>query len=151
LTTIADILKPEHVALDLGGRTDREALVFLASLFRNDPRVLRWDKLFEALTAKPPVVAEEESYDVCIPHARTESVSAMVMAAGLLRPGSPGGSARPRYLFVIALPQALSADYLRIVGSIGRILRAEGGEARLRQAADPAGFIALLSAGELGS
>jgi mannitol/fructose-specific phosphotransferase system IIA component (Ntr-type) len=154
MITVSDTLKPEHVALDLAATSEVEERLYLASLLRNDARVTRWDKLFESLAAKPPCLADEGAFEVCLHHARTDSVSTMVMSVGVVRSKAATGGGegvKLRYLFVIGVPQAMSADYLRIVGGIGRVLRDPAGEQALREARAPEQFIAILNARELSS
>ena len=148
MTTIADILAPNRVALDLDSRTPADAMEHVIALLRGDPRVLQWDELHDALVKSGPCLAEKESeFGICLPHARTEAVTGMVMSAA--RFGNAvlfAGCDRPiRYIYCIAVPITLASDYLRIVGLLARTQRTKSIEARLHTASTPADFIAVLA------
>ncbi|HEX5176403.1 MAG TPA: PTS sugar transporter subunit IIA, partial [Chthoniobacteraceae bacterium] len=83
----------------------------------------------------------------CLPHARTEAVTGMVMSAGRFRKAVLfAGCNRPiRYVYCIAVPITLASDYLRIVGLLARAQRTKPIEARLHTATTPADFIAVLA------
>ena len=50
-----------------------------------------------------------------------------------------------RYIFCIAVPRALAADYLRIVGLLARVFKDPAAERELRAAETSGDFIGLLS------
>jgi PTS system nitrogen regulatory IIA component len=148
VTTIADILVPNRVAIDLEARTNSEAIDRVVALLRGDPRVLNWDELHEALMKSVPCLADDESeFGICLPHARTDAVTGMVMSAGRFRKAVLfEGCVRPiRYIYCIAVPITLASDYLRIVGLLARTQRTKTIEARLHSATSPADFIAVLA------
>lgn len=153
MITIPDILKPAHIDLALPGGTPTEAILHVASLLRGDPRVPAWQKFFAQLTSRTPCVAGGIEFEICIPHARTDAVNAMVMAVGRsaegVRVADPPPAHLTHYVFVIGVPQALTADYLRIVGALARTFRDPAAERALRAAAAPADFLALLASHEI--
>jgi len=71
----------------------------------------------------------------------------MVMSVGRSAAGIafPGVDLPVRYIFCIAVPRALAADYLRIVGLLARVFKDPTAERELHAADTPSGFIALLS------
>src|SRR5439155_11576496 len=98
-----------------------------------------------------PCIGGESSSAICIPHARTNGVSAMVMSVGQSRPGIafPESQGKIHYIFTIGVPVALAADYLRIVGALARIFRDKGAEKELRQAKKGEDFVAILARREM--
>ncbi len=148
MTTIADLLKPENVFLHVKAATAEEAVREVALLLRNDPEVNDWEKLYNALRSTIPCVSHPEcDFTLCLSHARTSAVTAMVMSVGRSDHGfvAPNCQDPVRYLFCIGVPVALDADYLRIVGLLARILREPEVELQLRDVPTSAAFVQILS------
>ena len=152
MITLADTLTPRHVALNRPATSRADALENTVALLRDDPRVLDWEALFEQLGKCAPCRCEDESdFSICIPHARTDAVSEMVMSVSRYeRPVSFPESEKPvRYLFVIAAPVAMAADYLRIVGLLMRVIRNPKSEASLHAATTSEDFLDVLTSFEV--
>lgn len=151
MTTISDILEPEHIDLDLKMTNQHEAINHVASLLKEDERVTDWNAFYQGLLSRQPCLAGAGGTDICIPHARTDGVSGMVMSAGRSEAGIivPDAEWPVRFIFVIGVPVALAADYLRIIGALTRIFKAAQNRDRLRQARQPAEFLELLAAAEM--
>ena len=148
MITLADLLPATHVTLEVTATTPREAIDEVAALVKNDPGVDDWNALLAGVHAVAPCLPEiEGGFAICIPHTRGECVSSMVISVGRSAAGVafPGVELPVRYVFCIAVPRALAADYLRIVGLLARVFKDPAAESELRAAATPADFIALLS------
>ena len=148
MITVADLLPPGHVLLDLAATTSRAAIDEVAALLKSDPAVDDWDALLTGVQAVAPCVPEESGgFAISIPHTRGECVSSMVMSVGRSTAGVsfPGVALPVRYIFCIAVPRALAADYLRIVGLLARVFKDPAAERELRAATTPDDFIALLA------
>ena len=148
MITIADALTPEHVKINLNGGSFEDVLAALFASLKNDERVDDWTALVAGLRANPPCKVSEVAYfGICIPHARTNAVTSMVMSAG--RCESPmflPDCDRPiRYFFCIGVPQTMAADYLRIVGALMRLMTDPETEASVRESKTPAEFVSALS------
>lgn len=152
MITIPDILREEHVSLDAVAKTPEEAVHQIALLLRDDERVPDWRKFYDDLIgANLPIGEPGAGFAICIPHARTDAVSEVAMSAGRLAAAVPFGAEKSpvRYVFVIGVPTAMNADYLRIIGALARIFRDEKVAARLGQAPDAEAFISLLARKEI--
>lgn len=149
--TISDILNPKHVELDLKATQPEEAILEVASLLRNDDRVLDYTGLYEGLKTSSPRLEGDQDFDICIPHARTNCVQSMVMSVGRSKEGIPvpDSKARIRYIFVIGVPVALASDYLRIIGVIARVLKDKRAEKMLYNACNQEDVIKILSQMEI--
>ncbi len=148
MITIADLLRPEQVALELRASDAPKAIDEVAALLKKDPAVHDWNALLKGVHASAPCLPEPGGgFALCIPHTRGECVSGMVMAAGRSSGGIvfSGVELPVRYIFCIAVPRALAADYLRIVGLLARVFKDPSSEAELRAATTGADFIDLLS------
>jgi mannitol/fructose-specific phosphotransferase system IIA component (Ntr-type) len=143
--TLRDILRVEHVDLGLGAMAQASAVQQVLGLLRGDERVVDWGRLTAAISAKATVAAEGAGFEICIPHARTDAVNAMVMGVGRCE-SVPG---KTTYLFVIGVPVALAADYLRIIGALARTFRDGVTEGKLRATDDAAEFVRLLADREM--
>jgi len=149
--TIDDILRPEHIDLDLKAATQDEAILSVASLLKEDDRVTDWDAFYKSLQTVQPCLAAAGGAGICIPHGRTDSVTGMVMSAGRSHAGVivPESESPVHFIFVIGVPLALAADYLRIIGAMTRIFKESGLKTRLRRAKKPEEFLRRLTSAEM--
>jgi mannitol/fructose-specific phosphotransferase system IIA component (Ntr-type) len=148
MISIADTLEPDRIRLSLASNIPQIAIEEVAAAMRNVPAVLDWDELHAGLHRSAPCLAESGGeFAICLPHARTDAVTSMVMAVGRSAHGVkfPGCNALVRYIFCIGVPKALANDYLRILGLLARILKQPKTEQALRNAQTPVEFIHLLS------
>ena len=132
--------------------TQREEAIYqVASLLREDERVNDWNAFYEGLKSKDPCVAVAADMQICIPHTRTNAVNSMVMSVGRsdagIREGENAGVLH--FIFVIGVPVALAADYLRIIGALARIFKNRSTEKRLREASRADEFLGILAEAEM--
>ena len=146
MITIGDILSPEHILLDLKADTHVRAIAKIAELVESDERVNDWERFYEGILQGSSCMANDHGSTLCIAHARTNAVEAMIMAAGRSVEGIPlkDEAARVRLVFVIGVPVALASDYLRIIGALARIFRTAKGVEALLSAATPGEFLKRL-------
>ncbi len=148
MITIGDLLHHDHILLELHSTEPKDAINEVAALMKNDPAVLDWETLIKGVHASAPCLPEPGGgFAICIPHTRGECVNGMVMSVGCSQAGIvfPGVELPVRYLFCIAVPRALAADYLRIVGLLARVFKDRQTESALREAQTGAEFVELLS------
>ncbi len=148
MITIADALTSEHVKIGLRAANFSDVITELAASLKQDERVDDWAGLVASMRAHPPCkVSEAADFGICIPHARTNAVTSMVMSAGRCEtPLLLADCERPiRYFFCIGVPQAMAADYLRIAGALMRLLTDPETEQLVREASSPEEFVAALS------
>ena len=125
MITLGNCLQAQDIRLQLESRDVNAATVELANLLRHDRRITDWSRFLSVLEAQEPVLAGDPPLGFCIPHARTEAVQSLVMAAGHSKAGLalPDRTERCHYLFVVGIPSAMAADYLRIIGALARIFK----------------------------
>ncbi|MEA3210410.1 MAG: fructose system component [Chthoniobacter sp.] len=147
MSTIAEILRPQDVSLDLKATTQAAAIEETAALLRKDARVLDWEALLAGLRKGAACLPATPEFGLCIPHTRTESLSSLVMSAGRSKLGiaDPAGGPPVRYFFCIGVQVELAADYFRIVGLLARIVMEPASEQRLREAATGLEFVQALA------
>lgn len=144
---IADILRPDAVVLSLRAKTHTKAIEEVARVLKHDERVLDWKPLLKGFEQADPCLPVTAEFGICLPHARTEHVSSMVMSVGRSLAGIPFPGCTPpiRYLFCIGIQHSLAADYLRIIGLLARIIKVPESEECLRHAATGQEFIEHLA------
>lgn len=144
---VEDTLRPEHVLLGLTASTPEAATDALLARLHEDERVLDWAAFHEAVRKHPPCrVGDSARFGICIPHARTDAVSSMVLTAARLAVDTvfPECEKPVRYVFCLGVPQAMAADYLRIAGLLMRIFTDDAAEETLRTAQDGETFLSAL-------
>ena len=144
MITLSDTLSANGVQLEFDALDHRAAIREVAELLRPLPAVLDWKLLFSGLVNSCPCLGESDSeFAICLPHARTDAVTAMVMSVGRFIPGIQfPDCARPvRYIFCIGAPTALANDYPRLVGLLARIFKDPEAELELRTTATPEEFV----------
>ena len=118
---------------------------------KEDERVKDWGAFYKGLSSNQPCLAAASGADLCIPHTRTDYVTGMVMAAGRSKGGIvvPGGKWPVHFIFVIGVPVAMAADYLRIIGALTRVFREAGTKEKMMEVKDAEGFLQVLAAAEM--
>jgi mannitol/fructose-specific phosphotransferase system IIA component (Ntr-type) len=146
MITLGDILRSQCIDLNLTHTSQDAAIHHMAELLRGDERVNDWPGLLRGIQSRDPCIAGGQEFDICIPHARTDAVNAMVMAAGRSAAGIERGEGKGRvhYVFVIGVPVPQVSDYLRIIGALARIFRHPETEQMLRSTGTVQGFLDLL-------
>jgi mannitol/fructose-specific phosphotransferase system IIA component (Ntr-type) len=149
--TIVDTLRPANVNLNLQSTEIGDAVYDVAQLLRDNEHVLDWKALYDGLRGGDTCIPAGDNLEICIPHARTNCVNAMVMSAGRSKDGIrlPSSKNRVHYIFVIGVPIAMAAEYLRIIGALARILKNRETEAELRAARNGQEFVQILREREL--
>jgi len=146
--SLTDLLSEKQITLDLQDHTQAGALRELVDLFAANPCVHDLDGFHEALLSREKVNSTVVGNGVAFPHARTDCVDKIVLAAGRSIQGVRfESSPDPVHLiFVIGTPKALISDYLVCVGALARTVKKKETCDRLMQAKTPAEFIQLLKA-----
>lgn len=148
MISLGNTLKVQDILLQLKSEDVPGGLIEIAGLLRNDRRVSDWPAFLSALEAKAQ--CGDTKCGICIPHARTDAVQTLVMACGRSNKGlkMPGIEERIHYIFVVGVPHALVAEYLRVIGALARLVRDKATETKLRNATTAEEFHGILAGGE---
>lgn len=148
---LMDIIDERQIALQLKSRRQPNALREIIDLFQKTERVREPAKFLEQVLAREKVNSTLGENAVAFPHARTDLVDRITLAAGRSRTGVPWNSDgdRARLIFVVAVPQQLVNDYLVVVGTLARITKDEERRRALFEATTPAEFIETLRSAAL--
>lgn len=150
MISIAEILMPSCVNLDLSCSTLPAAVEEVLASLRGDPRVSDWESLRATVVSQSAPSLETDSGAITIAHGRTEVVGSLVMAAGVTKQGfdTSDSKKKVRLVLVAGIPASFNNEYLRVVGSIARFCQNPGFLQQLLSAKTPANFIQLLEEGE---
>ena len=148
---IASLLSPERIQLELQNREKFPALREVAELLARNKCVSDFEAFFNEILQRERVSNTALGHDVAIPHARTDQCSDILVAIGRSREGvdfeAKDGSP-VRLIFLIGTPKQMVTDYLRVVGTLARLLRQDDLRQRLLDAPDPGEFIKIIEAAE---
>ncbi|MGC1481704.1 MAG: PTS sugar transporter subunit IIA [Chthoniobacterales bacterium] len=146
---IEEILLANDVNLALKAKDKRSAVLDLLGKLRGDSRVKDWDALSDSVLDRDAAAICEGDSGICIAHGRTSGVSDLVMAAGRAVPGAPVPEiGEPVTLFfVVGIPAAFDAAYLRLVGAIARVCREPEGMEAMMAAESAEEFVTALAEG----
>lgn len=148
---IAALIRPEAVCLNLGARDKVPALEETAAGLGGNPAIVDLKALVGQILAREQTGNTALGHGVALPHARTDLCRDIVVAVGRssggIDYGAPDG--QPVWLVVlIATPMQQVTEYLRMVGTLARLLAQDRVQQTLQSAQTGAGFIAALAAAE---
>jgi mannitol/fructose-specific phosphotransferase system IIA component (Ntr-type) len=144
-STASQLLQPSRISLDIAATEKNEAILEVAGIVRGDADVLDFALFSQELIARDELRSTAAGYGVAFPHARTDAVREIVIAAGRSAGGVRFGEEMVHFIFVIGTPRAKVADYLVAVGTLARLLRTEKIRAGLTRAATPEEFLRVLA------
>jgi mannitol/fructose-specific phosphotransferase system IIA component (Ntr-type) len=122
--------------------TQSEAMKEVSRLLEQHPGVKDFTLLMQDLEEREKLESTCLGNELALPHARTEAVREMVLAAGAFPDGVQAESGQTvRLVFVIGTPTGEVTDYLTAVGSLARIMKAETTRRRLATAKNQEEFL----------
>jgi len=149
MTSIADILLPGHVNLQLVSKTFSDALRETLARLAGDPRIGDSEAFAQAVMERNAPAIVCHGHGIVIAHGRTNAVKSLIMAAGRSQSGLRSvDGASVRLIFVAGIPRTMDSEYLRIVGTLARLCRDPALFQSLLTVAEPMKFIEILTAQE---
>ena len=148
---ITSLLSADAIQLELQSRQKIPALREVAELLAHSKCVGNFEAFFNEILQRERVSNTALGHDVAIPHARTDQCSVILIAVGRSREGVDfeAKDGQPvRLIFLIGTPKQMVTDYLRVVGTLARLLRQDELRQRLLDAPDTATFIKIIEAAE---
>lgn len=148
---ISKFLRPENILLEMQQEQRTEGIYEVAHLLSGHPDVADFDAFYEELLARERVESTCLGNEVAFPHARTDAVTNMVLAAGRSHEGVwfENSNQKVKFLFVIGTPKRMVTDYLTVVGALARLLRNSETRQGLIDAPTAEEFHAILSQAEV--
>jgi len=144
-STAAQLLQPSRILLDIRAADKNQAILDTAGVLRIDPDMLDFGTFCQELLERDELRSTAAGYGVAFPHARTDAVREIVIAAGRSPAGVRFGDELVNFIFVIGTPREKVGDYLVAVGTLARLLRTEKIRTALTKAATPEEFIRALA------
>jgi mannitol/fructose-specific phosphotransferase system IIA component (Ntr-type) len=141
--TLAQLLDPARITLDIHSTESTGALREVAGLLDGHPDVTNFQGFYNELLARERLDSTCLGNEIAVPHARTENVRRIVMAVGRSDPGVhfENSDQTVRLIFVLGTPKSNAGDYLQLVGLLCRILTSPAGRETLLGAATPGAFV----------
>ena len=148
MTSLRDVVVPGGILLGVHAEDATTLLALVTARLAGAPGMRDFEKFREVLAEKPPPFLDENGCGILLAHARTDSVTRLVLAAGRPAHPIPGAGSPLRLVFVFGIPTTLNSEYLRAVGSLARVCSNAERLTELLEVADPGEFLAVLAAGE---
>ena len=145
--SFSDLIAAAPVTLDLQAANEEEAIRRVAGSLAGNAAVADAGRLAREVLEREKLSPTAMGSGVAFPHARTDGVSAIVMACGRSVPGIPyrGADGPVHLLFVIGTPPDQASPYLALVGRLARLLKTDTVRAGLLAAGSVEEVRAVLS------
>ena len=130
---------------DLKAKSDTEAIHKMLGALAGRPQVKDFEKLaaavFDRQQTDPPLFPG----GIAFPHARTDSVSGLVMVLATCKEAILFGDIMVRLIFLIGVPKHAGAEYLEIISFLARHVRGQQTVSRLVDAKDISSFLSAFA------
>ena len=143
---VSALLKPDHVTLDVEASEAETAILDVAAPLATNLAVADFAAFCQAVLEREKISSTAVGFGVAFPHARTNHVREIVMAAGRSAEGVifPGASEPVRVIFVIGTPLGLVRDHLALLGGLAKVLKDPAVRQRLLSAMSAEEFLEAL-------
>lgn len=120
---LTSIMRPENMTLKLRATERVEAIKELIDLLYASGAITDKEEILKAVLLREEEFSTGIGYQVAIPHARSKfvkkaSISYGASAAGIEWPTEDG--MKPRMIFLIAVPDTVSNEHLKLLAMIAR-------------------------------
>ena len=126
---------------NLEAKSEHEAILKLIGALQGHPLVKDLSELsaaiFDRQQSDPPLFPG----GIAFPHARTDTVTSMVMVAATCPQPIPFGEMPVRLIFLIGVPKHAGAEYLEMISFLARHVRGDQVVDQLVQAEDMPSFL----------
>ncbi len=144
---LRDLLRPEHIFLDLAGEDKFEVIHQIIQLMQGMPEISDSAVFEEEVVHREMEIPTGLARGAALPHARSRVVGDIVMAFARLQRGVNFGASDQepaRLIFLFGVPNGLINDYLKLVAKLCRLLKAKKFRQNLLGATSPQEVIAIL-------
>ena len=147
---LSSLLDPTRITLHVTSAKRTAALNEVARLLEGHAGVTNFQGFYNERLARERLDPTCLGNEIALPHARTEHVTAIVVAVGRSEAGVhfENGNQNVRLMFVLGTPKSNPGDYLQVVSVLCKILKEASNREALLQATTPAEFIAAVVAAE---
>lgn len=141
----AQLLQPDRISLNIAATDKNQAILEVAAMIQSSSDMADFPCFCQELLARDELRSTAAGYGVAFPHARTDAVREIVVAAGRSAAGIRFGDETVFFIFVIGTPREKASEYLVAVGTLARLMRTEKIRAALGKAKTPEEFIRVLN------
>lgn len=137
---ILDYLDTDTITVDLKSTGKKEAVEELCRLLADAKEIAKADKLVEVILEREKLGSTGIGQGVAIPHAKSETVKDLIIAAGLSKRGVSFDAldGEPVYIiFLLIAPPDSSGQHLKALAKISRLLKDKFFRQALRDAQTP--------------
>jgi len=136
------MLIPDVINLDLKAKSAEQAIAELHGGLATNNAVIDSSRLIDEFLIRHAMGSSCLDHEVALPHVRTLAVKRIVFAAGRSQSGLAFDAEHPaiRLVFLIGVPTAATAEYLRWVARLARTLRSPSYRSALINASDADAF-----------
>jgi mannitol/fructose-specific phosphotransferase system IIA component (Ntr-type) len=148
---LSELLTPDRVRVPLRGASKQALLEELVGVLHGAGAVADAGEVLAAVHAREAVLSTGVGSGVAIPHGKTDSAPALLMAAGVT--GGPvefdALDGQPvQLLFLLVGPVAAAGDHVKALSRISRLVRRDEFRERLVAARSAEEFVAVLAEAE---
>jgi len=143
---LSNLLKPEHVFLDIPARTREEVLVYVAQRLEQAGAVRRSQDLVDLLLDRERLGATLVGEETAIPHCKVPGLGGVIAAFARSPEPVPFGldQGLARLFFFILSPEEQPAAHLRVLANIARLLGNPEVRGAFEDSTDPAALASVL-------
>lgn len=147
---ISKILQPGLVAMNLVQTKRTNAIHEVVQQLQTHPSMTNFQGFYDEVLARERVESTCLGNEVAFPHARTDHVKDMVIAAGRSTEGVwfENCGQKVSLIFVIGTPKKMVTDYLAVVGAMARLLKEPDLRTKLMEAKTGEEFMGHIAAAE---
>jgi len=148
---LSEMLQEDTVVVGFKGIKKQEILEELIDLAEKTGKIHDKKEALKAVMVREQMMSTGLEHGIAVPHAKTGSVSEMVMAMGLCRDGVDFESVDgepSRIFFLLLAPENAAAANVKLLAQIARITSRPEFRKKLVQASTPAEVINIIRAGE---
>ena len=148
---LIDLLDAARVRVPLGARRKDELLRELVDLVMGPEPDGRSEEVLRAVLERETVLSTGIGGGVAIPHAKTDAVSSLRIAAGRTAEGVEFDAldGEPvRLCFLLVGPESEAGAHVKALSRIARVVRRQSVREQLEQAQTPEEFLRVLDAAE---
>jgi mannitol/fructose-specific phosphotransferase system IIA component (Ntr-type) len=143
---LTQLLHPSRILLNVQQTKRTAAINEVARLLEGHPDITDYPHFYNELLARERLDPTCIGNEIALPHARTEHAQAIVLGIGRCPAGVYFENCQQtvRLIFVVATPKSQPGDYLALVGSLCRVLKAPEIREALMTVQTPEEFIQTL-------
>jgi len=137
-TGISRFSAEELMVADIGGGTREQAIARLALVMQGAGFISNAQQLVVAALERESVLSTALGEGMAFPHVRGVEGGGLTLAMGVSKEGIDWGGEKVNFIFLSAIPVAVSAFYLRLMSGIIQAFAKEANRQAILEAADSA-------------